>query len=209
MKCSLTKNRNELFDQYSCLFHPTNNRNTASHIWVNHLAHHSSMLSKDEFIEQARGFCAVSGSPISGSNEFVQDLTTTFGNTSRVSMNHCCWPCACDIKDANEQDKLHIHESTIPTAEGALDINFIVMDDPCKSSKTIPHEAPAVECSGDTLLNAVHLQTPLGSKVAIGFAFQTEDEVNYPVEDCHTRANRGYQSGMGKIFRDLLSLSKT
>lgn len=207
MSCALTRNRNDLFNQYSCLFHPSNNRNAASHVWVNHLVNHSSNLSVDEFREQAKGFCPVSGSPISGSNEFVQDLSTTLGTQSRVAINYCCWPCTCDISDANAQNKLHIHPSVVNTAGGSLNVNYIVIDDPCNSSANIPIEAPAIQCNGNSLQNAIHVQTPIGSKVAIGFAFDSQELPNYPSTQCENRANNNYRSGMGMIFRNLLSLT--
>ena len=206
MTCSITKSRKELFDQYQCLFQPSNNRNAASHIWAKHILDHSSDMTVEEFTEQAASFCTVSGSPISRSNEFIQDLSTTTGSESRVVMNHCCWPCACDIKDANKQYKLHLHPTTIATQNGMVDTNYVVIDDPCKHSKDIPPEAPAIKCENDILVNAVHIETPIGEKVVVGFAFDTTKSINYPSEKCEARALDGYHSGMGTIFRDVLGL---
>ena len=57
-RCSLTTSRTELFDQYECLF-PMKNRNAASHVWADHLLRHAESMTSDEFVDQARGFCAV------------------------------------------------------------------------------------------------------------------------------------------------------
>lgn len=207
MNCLITKNREELFDQYECLFKPSNNRNAASHIWTQHILNHSQNMSQSEFIEQAKGFCTASGSPISRSNEFVHELSTTHGSKSRVSINYCCWPCACDIQDANTLLKLHIHPTTVPIQNNkVVHTNYIVIDDPCKHPDDIPSEAPAIKCVNNTLQDAKHIETPIGPKVVIGFAFDTSETINQPSEKCEARKLDGYRSGMGTIFRNLLML---
>lgn len=210
MTCQLTTSRDQLFEQYDCLFSPSRNRNSASHIWANHLLHHSQSMSSAQFVEQAQGFCAVSASPISSTNEFVQDIATTAGGTKTVSFNHCCWPCACDIKDASNQGKLHIHPAKVKVTDGSVDVNYVVIDDPCRTEAVIPKEAPAVSCRHGRLKKAMHIETEKGPKVVIGFAFEKKngekpsDELH---KECEERARNGYQSGMGTIFRNMLSLT--
>ena len=100
-----------------------------------------------------------------------------------------------------------MHPTTIHTTEGSLSINYIVIDDPCsKTTAKIPSQAPAFECKDHKLQNAVHVNTPIGTKVAIGFAFDTDAAPNYPSIECMKRSNNNYKSGMGMIFRDLLEL---
>ncbi len=207
MSCPLTTSRDELFEQYNCLFSPSHNRNAASHVWVNHLLHHSQQMTSEQFVEQARAFCAVSGSTISSTNEFVQDIATIAGDTSRVSMNHCCWPCACDIKDASDQGRLHLMATSVSTADGMVDANYILIDDPCVNPSKIPTEAPAVTCLGDRLENATHIDTERGRKVVIGFAFDSDRPSDDLYDPCASRASNGYKNGMGMIFRDVLDLS--
>ena len=207
MHCPITKSREELFSQYSCLFSPSNNRNSASHIWANHILKNANHMTNSEFIDQANSFCSVSGSSIRGAHEFIQELTTTTGEKSSFAINHCCWPCACDIQDANLEDKLHIHRSKINTSQDTLNVNYIVIDDPCKDPQRIPQEAPAIVCNENKLQNAFHIETNKGSKVVIGFASDTVSNSSIPQERCRMRKNNNHSGGMGRIFRNLINIS--
>lgn len=206
MQCSITKSREELFSQYSCLFSPSHNRNSASHIWANHIIKNANHMTNSEFVDQANSFCSVSGSPIRGTHEFIQKLTTTTGEKSSFAINHCCWPCACDIQDANLENKLHIHRSQINTSQDTLNVNYIVIDDFCKNSEQIPHEAPAIMCNKNRLQNAFHINTDMGPKVVIGFASDTESNTNIPQDKCRIRKDNNHSGGMGRIFRNLINL---
>jgi hypothetical protein len=88
-----------------------------------------------------------------------------------------------------------------------VDLNYILIDDPCETRSNIPAEAPAVTCIGDRLENAKHVDTEKGRKVVIGFAFDSDKPSDDLHERCATRASNEYKNGMGMIFRTILDLS--
>ena len=54
-----------LHDEYYSIFPKTNNRNAASHLWATFVLRRGIQLKPSEMREIMKGFCSVSGSPIS------------------------------------------------------------------------------------------------------------------------------------------------
>ena len=54
-----------LHDEYYSIFPKTNNRNAASHLWATFVLRRGIQLEQSEMRELMKGFCSVSGSPVS------------------------------------------------------------------------------------------------------------------------------------------------
>ncbi len=80
------------------------------------------------FAEVNRGFCPVSGSPISGVQRNVLTLPSVpelgGGPLSGVFL-YCCWPCVCDMEDL-----VRVDTKTIQLADGAREYKFFVHGNP-------------------------------------------------------------------------------
>lgn len=206
-----TKTQDELLAQYNNIF-PNRNRNAASHRWTHAIVKHSDKMTYKQFVTQFQAFCPVSGSPISGgSPTFEIELPTTTGESVTGIIKHCCWPCACDIKDAAQNSSLEIHIENIKFVDkdAEVPVHFIVMDDPClHTSITIPDGAPDVTCNS---MGRLENSIKFNGKVAIGLLHKREDLENdtvsdFPTENCTNRADNGYRSGMGTMFRIVAGL---
>ena len=206
-----TKTKTELLAQYNNIF-PNRNRNAASHRWVHAIVKDSDKMTYKQFVTQFQAFCPVSGSPIRGSSPtFEIELPTTTGESVTGIIKHCCWPCACDLKDAAQNSSLEIHIENIKFVDKAVEVPvpFIVMDDPClDTSITIPGGAPDVTCNS---MGRLENSIKFNGKVAIGLLHKREDLENdtvseFPTESCTNRVNNGYRSGMGTMFRIVAGL---
>ena len=162
--CTITKNPNELHNQYNCIF-PNRNRNAASHRWSQHILNHATKLTREEFTEQFQSFCPVSGSPINKGVVFKLSLPTTTGKNITGFVKHCCWPCACDIQDAANNGTLKIHTKEIKLKDGKFhSFDFIVINNPCNNDVKIPKEAPDLNCINKKLEKGYYID----NKVVIG-----------------------------------------
>lgn len=206
MVCDATHSADELHAQYACIF-PTGNRNAASHRWAAHLLAHAPNMNTEEFDAQARAFCATSGSIVRGDRGSVLDLATTRGDRTRVFVPHCCWPCACDVQDANDAGRLLVHTAPVTTDDGVQDVHHLVMADPCASDTfRPPANAPELRCVDGAMEGAHSFSTSQGPMIVIGFAFSTPEPNSHPSDRCEQRAATGYQSGMGSMFREVVGL---
>lgn len=208
-----TRTPQQLWDKYNEIF-PNQNRNAAAHRWLYEIMKNADKMTKSEFTSQVQSFCPVSGSPISGNGaSFKLKLKTTKGDFVNGVLKHCCWPCACDIVDANTFSSLRIHQDEVKLKDKTIKVNFIVMDDPCKINIQIPDEAPDVSCSNEKeLINSIKFNTEEGEKIAIGVFHDTSD-IKHNVNkfsdikiDCRRRARNNYKSGMGDMFRIISKL---
>lgn len=125
------------------------------------------------------------------------------GTLVEGDVNHCCWPCTCDIVDAIASG-LEVRTQLVALKDGDYDAHFITLPDPCEREDfTLIAAAPEIQCVSGSLQDASRVD----GKVIIGLldpASKTGQE--YPNSKCEERAAAGYQSGMGDIFRNLAGL---
>lgn len=163
-------------------------------------------MPAERFVSLSGGYCAVSGSPVTPSDGTRYRLTLQHvtGGWETGVVYYCCWPCVCDT-----QDFIKIDTKTVTTADGPKQYRFMVIGNPCDKASKIPYEAPEVRCEGNTLLGA-----PMSDNgyVILAMFF---DDVGEPAnqeemfkDHCEDRAARGYNSGMGEIFRQVAGISK-
>ena len=100
-----------------------------------------------------------------------------------------------------------VDTKTFTTSDGSTTKKFLVMDDPCKKSGcNIPAEAPEVVCSEGSLNDATTSENgkviigPFFDSVPNGAQFNTRSGVD---TQCKERAEDGFHSGMGQIFREV------
>ena len=156
------------------------------------------------------GFCAVSGSPVSPSphSRYKMKLDRVDGTEVTGYTYYCCWPCVCDTQDFIRVDTL-----TVPTADGPKQYQFLVIGDPCLDPQAkIPYQAPEVTCDPNTRTLDGAIYSDHGFVILSMFypfdasqRHQTDDEYSH---HCKRRADQGYNSGMGEIFREVAGISK-
>lgn len=101
----LTTTKEELHKNCKCLYE-RGNRNSASHVWVNHLLSHYKDMSNKALKEQAFSFCPVSGSPISGENSYLlRKIPLSEEETAEGAVFLCCWPCICDSQEGVDKKR--------------------------------------------------------------------------------------------------------
>lgn len=196
----------DLHNQYGAIF-STGNRNAASHKWATFLFDNAGNMNIADFDAVSHGYCSISGSPVTPmggaqANLYKVALKKVGGGTETGYVRHCCWPCICDL-----QDLVRVDTKTVAAKDGSHSRKWLVINDPCGGSCTMPNEAPEVTCSGGSLAGATKSD---GGKVIIGPFFgsgsgahdATEPEL---VAHCKERAEDGWQGGMGEIFRDVAS----
>jgi len=220
---------NDLAAKYGEIFGPHgNNRNAASHLWAKYILDRANELSHSKIVMLFSGFCAVSGSPIDpGTHSRYRTTLPLVGGGKQTGYSyHCCWPCVCD-----ETALIKVDTKTIKDKTGkAKKYYFEVIGDPCVSSPSvcteegesgcIPFEAPAVECEGTRLQNAIRSD---GGHVIIGMYFvggsyaknqfidyetMVDTYGNSLKDSCEKRAKKGFDSGMGAIFQQVARLNR-
>jgi len=212
----------DLHKEYYNIF-KTQNRNAASHLWSSFLLDRSHCMTPENLKLMFSGFCAVSGSPVS-----PQDRTRYRLNLDKVNgggkqsgfMYYCCWPCVCDT-----QDFIKVDTKSVTLKDGSTHkFHFTVLGDPCKnpdeltksfvdpfskSTTTLHDEAPEVRCE-DGKLKGAHFSD--NGYVIINMFFDEDAKLNFMDESvfkghCTDRANNGYNSGMGEIFRRVAAIT--
>ena len=209
----------ELHAEYSNIFR-YGNRNAASHLWSTFLLDRAPFMPAKTLLHLASGYCAISGSPVqpSPSTRYRMRLEHVDGSGKVAgSMFYCCWPCVCDTNDF-----IRIDSKTVLTADGPRTLNVTVIGDPCLASgmlnkpfmqpfdkrmTTIASEAREVRCGKQGLEGATYSDHGF---VIIGIFFapgkQAQDGSSFD-SMCTDRANAGYNSGMGEIFRQVADIS--
>jgi hypothetical protein len=211
----------ELHQQYYNIFQH-GNRNAASHLWSKFLLDRSHQLTPEKLQHMFSGFCAVSGSPVSPQDRtrYRLNLDKVDGGKQRGYMYYCCWPCVCDT-----QDFIRVDTKNITTLGGETrQYRFAVLGNPCHRSQeldvpfhdafgrgttTLKSQAPEVRCSGNKLEGA-YLSDH--GYVIISMFFDEDPALNSMDESmfeghCTQRAQAGYNSGMGEIFRKVAAIS--
>jgi len=199
----------DLRSEYGNIFR-RGNRNAASHLWSAFLLQRSKQMTPEELETLFTGFCAVSGSPVSpGPHTRYKMLLDRVNGTEVTGFTYyCCWPCVCDTQDFIRVDTL-----TVPTAQGPKQYQFLVIGDPCLDPQaSIPYQAPEVTCdkATGTLDGAVY--SDHGFVILTMFYPFDADQTHQTDDDyahhCQRRAELGYNSGMGEIFREVAGISK-
>jgi hypothetical protein len=131
-------------------------------------------------------------------------------------MYHCCSPCVCDTKDL-----VKIDTKQVVTATGSRQYHFAVIGNPCSKPEkfleehadpfgdgtySLSQSAPDLRCRDGFVQDAVWSDN---GYVIIGLLHET---ASFSASDiaandvsmasvCQSRADAGYNSGMGTIFR--------
>jgi len=220
----------DLWKEYYNIF-PTSNRNGAAYKWSTFLLERSWQMSPEKFEMLNTGFCAVAASIVRPRDysRYRLTLPKVTGGQKEGIMYYCCWPCICDTMDF-----IRVDTKTITLANGvSRQYDFAVIGNPCANqdklyapyqdpftgaTESITQSAPEIKCTGNGELiggtlsdngyiimsmfhgnaeNYHHNNAP-GSKANAGYQI---------VEACQKRADNGYNSGMGKIFRKIAGVS--
>jgi len=200
------------------------NRNAASHLWSKFLLDRSQQLTHEKFTYMSSGYCAVSGSPVSPQDRTRYRLTLdkVGGGKHTGYMYYCCWPCVCDTQDFIRIDTKNV---TLKGGE-ILQYHFAVLGNPCdrpeelerpfvqpfygRGETTLKREAAEVRCTPDGKLDGAYLSD--GGYIIISMFFDEDPSLKSMDESmfesmCTQRAQAGYNSGMGEIFRKVAGIS--
>lgn len=208
----------DLHSEYWNIF-PSGNRNAASHLWSRFVLERSLQMSSETLQSLFMGFCPVSGSPVqpSDAKAYQYSLEKVDGSgEAKGIIYHCCWPCFCDMKDFVKVDTKHV-----VTTDGERTYNVLVLGNPCAHPEqldvehedvfnggtyTLKQSAPDLKCSDGSLDGAVMSDN---GYVIIGMIHDHPDAIeNQELLDvCVERAQSGYRSGMGTIFRIAAAIS--
>lgn len=216
----------DLHNQYYTIF-PSGNRNAASHRWATYVLERSQDMTAETFRMMFSSFCAVSGSPVYPSPQKRWQMTlpqVTGGQDMTGMMYFCCAPCVCDTYDF-----IKVDTKTITTRDGPKQYYFVVIGNPCLHPEaltqtwtdvfsgvttSLQQAAPDVKCqdsglekatlsdNGHIILSMFFESDTPGHGTADGFS-DSNDLKAY----CEKRAETGYASGMGEIFRKVAVIS--
>jgi len=138
-------------------------------------------------------------------------------------MYYCCWPCVCDT-----QDFIRIDTKNVTTAGGETRrYHFAVLGNPCdhpeelskpfiqpfygRGETTLTREAPEVRCDQNGKLEGATLSDHGHIIMSMFFdddqSLTAYDETEYK-DRCEERARQDYNSGPGKIFRQLAGINR-
>jgi len=212
----------ELHKEYYNIF-KHGNRNAASHLWSKFLLDRSEELTHEKFTFLMSGYCAVSGSPVTPADRtrFRLNLDMVGGGKRRGYMYYCCWPCVCDT-----QDFIRIDTKNITLLGGEVrQYHFAVLGNPCDHPEeltktfvqpfgggetTLARDAPEVRCDSDGRLEGAYLSDHGYTMMSMFFdedsSLSHMDESIFE-EHCQQRADAGYNSGMGEIFRKVAAIT--
>lgn len=213
----------DLHREYTNIF-KHGNRNAASHLWSTFLIDRARYMTDKTFRQLSKGYCAVSGSPVSPGDGTRYRMTLEKADGSgkqRGTMYYCCWPCVCDTWDF-----IKVDTKTITTADGTKQYSVAVIGNPCDKPQmlskpftqpfdgrrtTIAESAAEVRCGpGGKLEGAIMSDHDY---VIISLFFDSPKPTMRFQEDqdfdtmCEDRKNNGYNSGMGEIFRRVAAIS--
>eukprot|EP00930_Biecheleria_cincta_P089508 TRINITY_DN78833_c0_g1_i1.p1 TRINITY_DN78833_c0_g1~~TRINITY_DN78833_c0_g1_i1.p1 ORF type:complete len:282 (-),score=32.49 TRINITY_DN78833_c0_g1_i1:263-1066(-) len=208
----------DLSSQYCNIFQ-TGNRNAASFRWFKFLADRASSKSESEFLALNKGYCPISGSPIPGTQSGKVTLKKVGGGTETGLFHFCCWPCLCDMIDL-----VRVDTKSISRSGGSSNLRVLVIGDPCTNASqltepfsdpfgrgsqiTLENAAPEVTCSGSKVNEAVFSD---GGHPIIGILYTDAGSATIEADDmvtqCSERADAGFNSGMGLIFRKVAEIS--
>merc|ERR1712086_999328 len=92
---------------------------------------------------------------------------------------------------------------------GKKTYDFLVIGDPCADITKIPSQAPELQCKNGKLEKAIRSDN---GHIIIGMLHEKPLGTDYfkmgvTDSDCKARADAGYPSGMGTIFREVTQIS--
>lgn len=211
----------DLWNEYYNIF-PTQNRNAAAFRWSTFLLERSWQMSPETFEHLSGGYCAVAAAIVKpqARSRYRLKLPVIGGGMQQGLMYYCCWPCICDTLDF-----LKVDTKTVLLKDGlSRTYNFAVMGNPCKNPSalkapyiepfsgqktTLSHQAPEVKCTADGRLEGA--TTSDNGHVIMAMFFedsgQQANPQQYFTKQCKERAQGGYRSGMGLIFRKVAGAS--
>ena len=197
----------DLHNEYWDIFAESGNRNAASHLWVSFLVDRGGSMDTATFETMFSGFCPVSGSPVSnGRSPYQLSVKSAVeGQPSKTGFVYfCCSPCVCDTVDLVRTDT-----RTVYTQDGKQTYDFLVIGDPCSDVSKIPGQAPELKCKNGKLEKAIRSDN---GHIIIGMLHEKPLGTDYfkmgvTDSDCKARADAGYPSGMGTIFREVAQIS--
>lgn len=213
----------DLWNEYYNIF-PTRNRNAAAFKWSSFLLDRSWQMTADTFEHLATGYCAVAAAIVKAREQTRYRVTLPMigGGVKQGLMYYCCWPCICDTLDF-----LRVDTKTVALKDGqSRSYHFAVMGNPCKNpaalttpytdpfsgrTETLEYSAPEVKCSADGSLEGAEMSDNGYVIMAMFFedGGQASMEQSYfegwDSSPCAKRAEGGYRSGMGLIFRKVAS----
>lgn len=216
------ENVRDLHQQYYQIF-KHGNRNAASHLWSKFLLDRSHEMTAEKFTYMNSGFCAVSGSPVQPQDRTRYRLNLdVVGGGKRIGyMYYCCWPCVCDTQDFIKVDTKNV---TLLGGE-VRQYHFAVLGNPCdhpeelsrpfvhafhRGETTLKREAPEVRCDSNGNLEGAYLSD--GGYTIVSMFFDEDPSLKSMDESlfedmCRQRAEAGYNSGMGEIFRKVAAIT--
>jgi len=199
----------DLRNEYSTIF-PHHNRNAASHRWATFLLERAGNMEKSTFEHMFSGFCPVSGSPIGNPSLrtlWKMAIPLAGNQTKHITggIHFCCWPCVCDTADF-----IRVDTKNVTMRDGTFKFNFLVLGNPCAKDQGahIPYQAPDATCFKEHLVKATYSDNGF---VIIGLLQDLPK--NVPQDEimvaghCESRAENGYRSGMGTIFREVAGIN--
>jgi hypothetical protein len=207
----------DLRNSYYQIFQ-TGNRNAASFKWFQFIkTRKENPRFSFDFEYVNKFYCPVSGSPTYGNRLAKITLPRVgTGEPQEGSFSYCCTPCFCDLMDFAKVDTVTVAGQPydaivignpcgnrgVILPNGKLDVSF---DDPFRpgASSTLADVAPELMCEGSSSASTLRNATLSdGGYPVIGLLFAAAEGQDMQLEgDCQLRAEQGYSSGMGLIFR--------
>eukprot|EP00931_Biecheleriopsis_adriatica_P067951 TRINITY_DN42005_c0_g1_i1.p1 TRINITY_DN42005_c0_g1~~TRINITY_DN42005_c0_g1_i1.p1 ORF type:complete len:615 (+),score=134.82 TRINITY_DN42005_c0_g1_i1:66-1910(+) len=207
----------DLQGQYSNIF-KSGNRNAASFKWFSFIA--SRDVSHHTFQTLNQGYCPISGSPITGENAALVTLSKVGGGSASGVVHFCCTPCICDMIDL-----IKVDTKTLTLGSVSKQYDVVVHGNPCSKPEKLTESftdpfshkednlktsAPEVICEHGELRGAIksdHGHPVIGLLFASASSHSYDGTTKKVEQMCEGRAQAGYNSGMGLIFRKVASIS--
>ena len=198
-----------LMSQFSTIF-PDNNRNAGGPQFYHHIHKIKNNLTKEEYLEHNKHYCAVSGSPIdpTRTNKSTYVVVNLHGHKDKKVFGEfflCCWPCRCDVARVTEAESYDIE-----LKDGIHSHHVLTIPDPCKNEGKIPKEVTSFNCDQSITQNGIRTDS---GRLIIGILHDSElyDENNDlhkqhhddMITMCQKRNDTPVdqlQGGMGDIF---------
>ena len=189
-------------------------RNAGGPQYFHHLANIAGEMTKNNFMEVHKAYCAVSGSPVrvtetdNGLDSFnlTVKMNTIDGSEVCGEYHMCCTPCFCDIQRFATAEKLSMDFS-----DGAHEIDVLTIKDPCNNP--IPQGITSFICNDDgTTENAIRIEDRIVVGVLQNTRECTSDDLDSieqdMVSECSMRMTASKteiarMGGMGDLFTEL------
>ena len=191
-------------------------RNAGGPQYFHHLANNPRIneLTKDQFMQVHKAYCAVSGSPVrvnetsEGLDSFnlTVKMNTINGGELCGEYHMCCTPCFCDIQRFATAETM-----AMTFADGEHDIDVLTIKDPCNNP--IPQGITSFICNDDgTTENAIRIEDRIVVGVLQNARECTLDDLNSIEQnmesECSMRMTASKteiarMGGMGDLFTEL------